>query len=88
MTAQEAIKILKEEKENACDIDIEPKYTRDCETAFDMAIAALEKQIPKRVINKNNKGTVGKCPVCHNDNYSYYSFCCSCGQALDWSDEE
>ena len=57
--------------------------------AFQMAIQALEKQIPKKPYKDNENGIYEKeyCPICHrslfpNDHH------CICGQAIDWSDEE
>lgn len=66
--------------------------------ALNLAIRAIDKQIPKKV--KKEFVTVNGCitcfetdvcPVCGNDFYiedlgqtMYYSFCPSCGQALDW----
>jgi len=51
------------------------------------AITALEKQIPKKPTDN------GHCPECFSDNDCPYNEekvrCCpSCGQKLDWSDEE
>ena len=63
---------------------------------YDMAISALEKQIPKKALEVKIslqshssiiKSIYGKCPVCNtiqaDDNY-----CQHCGQAIDWSVEE
>lgn len=57
--------------------------------AFNIAISALEKQIPKKV-NISLKGTTGwntkcHCPNCHSM-VSHGKYCFNCGQALDWSD--
>ena len=91
MTVEEAIKSL-----NYAETDfIGTKYAE----AFPVAISALEKQIPKKPINKN--------PICYaktKDGQEYFAFdyfcpnCsekiklsehhCKCGQALDWSDTE
>ena len=54
--------------------------------AFSVAIQALEKQIPKKVIKWAN-GTE-HCPACDCDNSCVgYGVCIDCGQKLDWSDE-
>ena len=57
--------------------------------AVEMAINALEKQIPKKPYKDNENGIYEKeyCPICHrslfpNDHH------CICGQAIDWSDEK
>lgn len=108
MKESEAIEKLKnmrlymqiEDKNNDC------KFTEDDYKANEMAIQALEKQIPKKP-NKTidsswgTKKEVHVCPVC-----DYYltevhfiepqkiksnkkiTYCETCGQAIDWSDEE
>lgn len=55
----------------------------------ELAINALEKQIPKKPYKDNENGIYEKecCPTCNrslfpNDHH------CICGQAIDWSDEE
>ena len=66
----------------------------------DMVISALEKQIPKKPVKRtiNNpvkignvtfsKGTsVYKCPNC-GGLITYYKYCCSCGQAIDWRNND
>lgn len=63
----------------------------DRHKAFDLAISALEKQIPKKV-NISLKGTTDwntkcRCPNCHSM-VSHGKYCSNCGQALDWSDSE
>ena len=108
MTESEAIEKLKnmrlfmqiEDKNNDC------KFTEYDYKANEMAIQALEKQIPKKP-NKTIDLSWGiqkeahTCPVC-----DYYltevhfiepqkiesnrkiTYCETCGQAIDWSDEE
>lgn len=91
MNEIEAIKVLK-----SC-------HSWDCEDepALDLAIQALEKQIPKKPtdlksitfdgsINRNFKS--GTCPTCgsyiDSDDDKYYCGEKDCGQAIDWSVEE
>lgn len=57
--------------------------------SIDIAIHALEKQIPKKPYKDNENGVYEKdhCPTCHrslfpNDHH------CECGQKIDWSDEK
>lgn len=63
----------------------------DDKTALEMAIQALEKQMPKKVLNlmlndgKPIKVFKGICPYCQCIVTNEY--CSRCGQALDWSDE-
>ena len=56
--------------------------------SLDIAISALEKQIPKKV-NISLKGTTGwntkcHCPNCHSM-VSHGKYCSNCGQALDFN---
>lgn len=59
--------------------------------SLDIAISALEKQIPKKV-NISLKGTTGwntkcHCPNCHSM-ISHGKYCSDCGQALDFNSNE
>lgn len=59
----------------------------------DMAIEALEKQVPKKVNNYEKACDIyGDCPTC-GQWYSFekgnpFNYCPECGQALDWKVEE
>lgn len=67
--------------------EIHSKVLRD---AVDVAIQALEKQIPKKMLYIANLGCTALwlCPVCERriirSDLVYYH---QCGQKLDWSDE-
>ena len=62
-------------------------YKADIE-ALKTAISALEKQIPRKPIRLLYY-EVGDCPFCETTVYiSEDGFCPSCGQALDWSDND
>lgn len=66
----------------------EPFYAIYITEALDMAVKALEKQIPKKVmlVSKNDYHIV-YCPRCGFRFFQYgLLFCGECGQALDWSD--
>lgn len=72
MTEQEAIKYIQEHNTISGNVK-------------DIAIEALEKQIPKKPNDYDGEIKVGFCPDCDNvvtDNY----YCEHCGQALDWSE--
>lgn len=70
--------------------------------AMELAIKALEKQIPKKPYyegdgydeNGNLIYDCAECPACGNDDFEYginnwgCEFCPDCGQALDWGDNE
>lgn len=57
--------------------------------AIGMAIQALEKQIPKKPLQKSYmvKGAV-VCPKCEFVALKVDDYCSHCGQKLDWSDAE
>lgn len=67
--------------------------------ALDVAIQALEKQIPKKPIMKQYFENLEEeylcCPTCGEiltdripaDNNTFYFHCMNCGQKFDWSDE-
>ena len=88
MTAQEAIKRLQYERAAR-------EYHSNLNEVFDMAIEALEKQIPKKPIKINETYVVERgewvadyeCPSCGNP-YADDSYCSCCGQKLDWGDGE
>ena len=62
--------------------------------ALDVAIKALEKQIPKKPTMRHLKHydsyTDGWCPNCeaYVNEDSGNKYCPNCGQKLDWSDRE
>lgn len=102
MTTEEAIKVIKKGERDFCEIyqsECLGKTCNKCEgsIAYNMAIKALEKQIPKKA-GSIYKGDY-KCPTCENyvditddDLYIYEieppKYCDECGQALDWGEEE
>ena len=89
MTPQEAIGQLR------CNVEGDYINLDDLE-AFELAISALEKQIPKKPIplkdNYTGKIVSYGCPDCNNtdlgNNEFKNKYCENCGQALDWSDTE
>ena len=102
MTASEAIKMLEIQKPAyGC-----KEYKKPLMYAYEMAIKALEKQIPKKP-NKAIDSSWGiqkeahTCPVCDYyltevhfiepqkiESNKKITYCETCGQAIDWSDEE
>jgi hypothetical protein len=83
MTAQEAIDLL-----DTLDGMIEDNHNSDYDSAFKMAIEALEKQIPKKVVDMIHRpnGFYGKYQVCGCSN-ARMQFCQRCGHKLDWSEQ-
>lgn len=88
MTEKEAIKTIE-----AAKAEVEWNYPLDYAAAFEMAIEALEKRMPKKPVTEKDKvifGIVcGRCPECDSAVYSTTNlYCHNCGQALDWGEEE
>ena len=79
MTNEEAIETIK-----IAIAEVEWNYPMDYAIAFDVAISALEKQIPKKPYEDYN-GEIhkNKCPTCHRSLFPDEHHC-KCGQALDW----
>lgn len=62
-----------------------PGFKNEIKEVVFLSIDAISKQKPKKVIYVMK--TIPKCPSCSTnliDNYR--EFCCSCGQHLDWSE--
>ena len=87
MTENEAIKLIENDLKLHSK-DLSSKY----KNGLRMAINALEKQMPKKLIN-TCQYVSGCCPNCKkyiSDWLEYNKFMCCpyCGQKLDWSNEE
>ena len=96
MKENEAIEKLKNmrlymqitDKNNDC------KFTEDDYKANEMAIQALEKQIPKRPIKSKEQRiryvNTYYCPTCNLGftGFNIAKWCYHCGQKLDWSDDK
>ena len=88
MTASEAIKMLQIQKPAyGC-----KEYQKPLMYAYEMAIQALEKQIPKKPIKSENQVVryvnTYYCPTCELGitGTNIAKWCYHCGQKLDWSD--
>ena len=86
MKSEEAIKYIIRH----CNPDY-PNGKTEWETAINMAISALEKQIPKKVrITTSTK----RCSVCGRqlsgigNIHPERNYCQRCGQAIDWEEGE
>lgn len=96
MTEKEAIKILQELSLERCEaFGFDCGNCDKCEVtiAYDMAIKALEKRIPKKT-KQDEEYPLGRiCPVCYTylSNVQFvpsnYHYCKNCGQALAWEEE-
>ena len=81
MTYEEAIKLLN--SVTTYDFD---RYTT---YAITLAIEALDKQIPKKPIEKfafSDDIGAGLCPFCNEGVNEEMNFCSYCGQAIDWEE--
>lgn len=98
MNNQETIEILKNERPG-CGEKIPYTEEEKCE-AYDVAISAIEKQIPKKPIMKQCFDDLDDeylcCSTCGGiltnripfDNKDFYFHCMNCGQKFDWSDSD
>ena len=88
MTHEEAIKILTELKPIPID------GFKIIAEAYDLAIDALEKQVPKKPTRTRGKYGHTECACCgwvvesFCGDLEQYPFCPNCGQAIDWEASE
>ena len=83
MSNEEVIKFIKLFRE---------EWDRNSKTknalALDIAIKALEKQIPKKPEDvkqfRSSDYQIGLCPSCRGGVNSEFQYCGDCGQKLDW----
>ena len=81
MKPEEAIEIIK-----IAIAEVEWDYPIDYTVAFEEAIKALEKQIPKMPIDNIERGWF-ECPTCGSVVITYHAgkkHHCRCGQCLNW----
>ena len=94
MTESEAKKYMLIEKEcinrdcnrDCANCDI-VQNVEDLNNAYDVAINALEKQIPKKP-KTDDRYVMYICPWCNDFVKVSHNYCQNCGQKLEWSDEE
>lgn len=96
MTIEKAIEIISRKSS----IPNEGESFEDIEKAYDMAVEALEKRNPKKVLTKKRRDLGSDyffCPICKADlsvlrnKFGWIiglrsNFCVNCGQAFDWGD--
>ena len=94
MTESEAKKYMLIEKEcinRDCDRDCANcdivQNVEDLNNAYDVAINALEKQIPKKP-KTDDRYVMYICPWCNDFVKVSHNYCQNCGQKLDWSNGE
>ena len=94
MTASEAIERIDEvlHSEYYYDETLGYQLTSDDFEWLEKAKQALEKQVPKKPLDKEQEydGEFGLCPNCKKvvSDFREFKICYNCGQALDWSDTE
>lgn len=96
MTEKEAIETLQEMSLERCEVfGFGCGNCNDCRAtkAYDTAIKALEKRIPKKPYDVDTEYKTFDCPECLSKLYADEDvqdcgYCCVCGQALDWGEEE
>ena len=84
MTKSEAIKEI---RFNMSTIGLSNEAAKRVVEARDMAIQAIEKQIPKKP-KTDDRYVMYICPCCNDFIKVSHNYCPNCGQKLDWSDEE
>lgn len=90
MESKETIKTI--ETINIAMAEVEWNYPMDYVVAFEEAIKALEKQLPKKAIIIDDEMGFFECPACggvigYMDDPKSHKYCLMCGQALDWGDD-
>ena len=100
MKENEAIKNIKDILDECNESEEDVCYVTDVDApALEMAINALEKQIPKKPTYEGDGYAPDGmfiwgewiCPCCgrrYEVDYDDYDYCPDCGQKLDWSDVE
>lgn len=87
MTPEEAIKTIQ-----VAVAEVEWNYPMNYAQAFETAIEALGKQIPKKPIKSGREiryCEVFKCPNCSFEFLGrVLNYCYRCGQAMDWRETE
>lgn len=95
---REAIKVFRNQIEFLNDFSNSDPVVKECIEHFQIAIEALEKQLPKKPIEYEDKYYA--CPICGNvlmykwekyptvltDRKNGLPCCLSCLQAIDWSE--
>lgn len=90
MSPEEAIRRIK--NHNEVHSRKEKHFAVHITEALNMAVEALEKQIPKKTTKRqyvpNGTLVYGHCPNCNSFSKNFFNYCRNCGQALDWSGTE
>lgn len=80
--------VIKEVRFNMSEIGLNDEAAKRVSEAKNIAVQALEKQIPKKPDFTEDK-EFALCPCCNGKGLlNKQKYCDNCGQKLDWSDEE
>lgn len=80
--------VIKEVRFNMSEIGLNDEAAKRVSEAKNIAVQALEKQIPKKPDFTEDK-EFALCPCCNGKGlFNKQKYCDNCGQKLDWSDEE
>lgn len=79
--------VIKEVRFNMSEIGLNDEAAKRVSEAKNIAVQALEKQIPKKPDFTEDK-EFALCPCCNGKGlFNKRKYCDNCGQKLDWSDE-
>ena len=79
--------VIKEVRFNMSEIGLNDEAAKRVSEAKNIAVQALEKQIPKKPDFTEDK-EFALCPCCNGNGLAdKQKYCDNCGQKLDWSDE-
>nr|DAE79117.1 MAG TPA: zinc-ribbon containing domain protein [Caudoviricetes sp.] len=79
--------VIKEVRFNMSEIGLNDEAAKRVSEAKNIAVQALEKQIPKKPDFTEDK-EFALCPCCNGKGlFNKQKYCDNCGQKLDWSDE-
>lgn len=91
MTEKEALNVMTQAREDAGQAFLGKVQFNVPQ--YHAVIKALEKQIPKKPYDVDTECKTFDCPACLSKLYADEdvrdcTYCCVCGQALDWGEEE
>ena len=80
--------VIKEVRFNMSEIGLNDEAAKRASEAKNIAVQALEKQIPKKPDFTEDK-EFALCPCCNGKGLlNKQKYCDNCGQKLDWSDSD
>ena len=86
MNIEKAIEILKEQYTTVSKC-LSIKEATEQNTAINLAISVLEKQMARSPVNRCATFLIAECPRCNGTVSFHHKHCHWCGQNLDWEVE-